>query len=321
MVDKSVVTELLEKLESSLAADNVALTQEASAAKNQGSYPLVLDPIQLPAEAYGSTTKEIFKGNDGSVEEMIIVNVNGIRVRDRVAPSLAALLLEVSQTPEFRVVEAESSFRTRAKQQQLYDKYKKCLLESLNPETCTLAAVPGSVYANHERGLSIDFKVNGVSRGPLLDQLEVIAAKHGFVRTEMPKEPWHFEWKGVFDGITKLPVTKARDDALASITKQLTDINPASFRALLYEQFDKHSSTDRRSRIINQTRKDYVTAQFNFTEQRQSRYDAQASQVAANMPILADEEIPTVDTSFGFLFDFEKGEWTDGKTGGIPRGA
>ena len=71
-----------------------------------------------------------------------------------------------------------SSFRSNAEQQALYNKYG-------SPR----AAKPG--YSNHEGGLSVDINVNA----KISNWLKANAAKYGF-KNDVANEPWHWTYYG-----------------------------------------------------------------------------------------------------------------------------
>lgn len=81
---------------------------------------------------------------------------------------------------------------------------------------------PGSV---HENGRCVDIN-NWAALG--LKNLEPIAARHGFVRT-IPKEQWHFEYRGGGSGGGVLPPV-AEEEAMSSVDSMcatLKDGTPA----------------------------------------------------------------------------------------------
>ena len=79
-----------------------------------------------------------------------------------------------------------SGFRTYAKQEFLYNGFKKGL------PGFNLAAKPG--FSNHQDGFAYDFVISGYEGNPLYDWLKKNGPKHGFVRT-VNKEPWHWEYR------------------------------------------------------------------------------------------------------------------------------
>lgn len=81
-------------------------------------------------------------------------------------------------------VSLTSGFRTMAEQQYLYNCYKTRRCNNGN-----LAAKPG--YSNHQNGVALDISTSS--------WLAKNAGKFGFVRT-VPKEPWHYEYRGADPG-------------------------------------------------------------------------------------------------------------------------
>lgn len=81
-------------------------------------------------------------------------------------------------------VSLTSGFRTMAEQQYLYNCYKTRRCNNGN-----LAAQPG--YSNHQNGVALDISTSS--------WLAKNAGRFGFVRT-VPKEPWHYEFRGADPG-------------------------------------------------------------------------------------------------------------------------
>ena len=94
--------------------------------------------------------------------------------------------LELAQAAKNENVEISvtSGFRTYAKQQQLYQRYKN--------GTGNLAATPGS--SNHQNGIAFDLNTGGFDGSPVYDWMKKNATSYGFIRT-VNKEHWHWEYR------------------------------------------------------------------------------------------------------------------------------
>mgnify|MGYP003642050976 FL=1 len=116
------------------------------------------------------------------------VNFNGHMVIKEVSVYLRAMIDAAAE--EGKELSVTSGFRTWAKQQELYDKYKA--------GTGNLAARPGN--SNHQNGIAVDFNVHAA--GGRYEWMVKNAWKYGFIRT-CARERWHWEYWGDWTGQEK----------------------------------------------------------------------------------------------------------------------
>lgn len=116
------------------------------------------------------------------------VNFNGYMVIKEVAVYLRAMI--DAAAGDGTDLSVTSGFRTWAKQQELYDKYKA--------GTGNLAATPGN--SNHQNGIAVDFNVHAA--GGRYEWMVKNAWKYGFIRT-CARERWHWEYWGDWAGQEK----------------------------------------------------------------------------------------------------------------------
>ena len=116
------------------------------------------------------------------------VNFNGHMVIKEVSVYLRAMIDAAAE--EGKELSVTSGFRTWAKQQELYDKYKA--------GTGNLAARPGN--SNHQNGIAVDFNVHAA--GGRYEWMVKNAWKYGFIRT-CARERWHCEYWGDWTGQEK----------------------------------------------------------------------------------------------------------------------
>ena len=116
------------------------------------------------------------------------VNFNGHMVIKEVAVYVRAMIDAAAS--DGKSLSITSGFRTWAKQQELYDKYRA--------GTGNLAATPGN--SNHQNGIAVDFNVHAA--GGRYEWMVKNAWKYGFIRT-VSRERWHWEYWGDWAGQEK----------------------------------------------------------------------------------------------------------------------
>lgn len=161
--------------------------------------PTVLEAAHADSEPENDVCGDLLKA--GESEQITIVEVEGIKIREEFAPNLAALL-EAARAAGLELT-ANSDYRDRHDQWKL--RVENCP-DPVNsrPSDCT----PDTGYADnpytpelegsdHQRGEAVDFRVNGI---PLhsreqseFQRLEEIAFPLGVV-ANVPSEPWHFKF-------------------------------------------------------------------------------------------------------------------------------
>lgn len=126
-----------------------------------------------------------------------ITTVEGIRINQRIAPELEAMLAAAAADGVdlrgwgFRTNDKQIELRERHCGNTQYDIWEKPASECSPP-----TAIPGQ--SRHERGLAIDFQYDGKTIRDRSNAGFVWLAEHaaGFGLENLPSEPWHWSVDG-----------------------------------------------------------------------------------------------------------------------------
>jgi hypothetical protein len=195
-VAASVSARISDKLAESQALASLDASLASQLAKEQEALVARLRESNVGGSASGGSS-----GGGGSTTPVItrpgLSTVRGITVASSVAPRLAALL-DAAQAAGITL--GGSGYRDSSGQIAL--RRQNCgtsdyAIYQMNPDACRPpTAIPGR--SNHERGLAVDFTVNGraiQSRSdPAFQWLAANAGSYGF--SNLPSEPWHWSTDG-----------------------------------------------------------------------------------------------------------------------------
>jgi hypothetical protein len=194
-VAASVSARISDKLAESQALASLDASLASQLAKEQEALVARLRESNVGGSSGGSS------GGGGSTTPIItrpgLSTVRGITVASSIAPRLAALL-DAAQAAGITL--GGSGYRDSSGQIAL--RRQNCgtsdyAIYQMNPDACRPpTAIPGR--SNHERGLAVDFTVNGraiQSRSdPAFQWLAANAGSYGF--SNLPSEPWHWSTDG-----------------------------------------------------------------------------------------------------------------------------
>lgn len=319
------IEEIFDSLQEAEAEERKELQQQSEAAVASSIagpvFPRTVALPTIPREALGPS--ETVLDPDGKAINLI--TFDSIKVQDYVALYLVALLFEAGKDTRIGVVSANSSYRSTAKQKELYNKYQAYLADktaymATHSVIPVKAAAPGT--SKHEFGLAIDFAINGVSQQNGKDfagmsALAELGEKFGFKRTVWESkgiEPWHFEFIG--SAINEdIAISVATAKVINIIITIINQAGETQKHAALMSYYGKFKAIARGRSLSVFTRAQHFAS---YSDQNQSSIEAEDKRGAALKRIYqqVSADVPVQTNFVGVLYNFKTGLWNDGKPNG-----